>query len=66
MIHFQWETLENINIFPQIVSLYKFLSRPARGTECYLAAFGDWNLSLGIDETDFTEHQVNGIQMQVC
>lgn len=25
----------------------------------YVATFGDWNLSFDIDETDFTEKQVN-------
>lgn len=59
MIHFQQETPQNISIFPQTVFLYKFLCWPARGTGYYLAVFGDWNLSLDIDETDFTENQVN-------
>lgn len=59
MFYFQQETPQNINIFLQTVSLYKFLCWPARGTGYYLVVFEDWNLSFHIDETDFTENQVN-------
>lgn len=66
MIHLQQETLEDINIFPQILPLFKFLCWSARGTVCYLAVFGDWNLSLDIDETDFTKHQVNEYKCKIA